>query len=315
MQYRLNNSDKEKVVAMYKTDNYTCKQLGEIFNISGVAIGGLLKRRCVKLKPQTELQRKYSLNEDYFDNIDSEDKAYFLGILYADGYNNTDRFSVNLSLQARDVDILNKLSKYIETDKPFQKIEFKNDNHSTQYRMVIANKKISSRLSELGCIKKKTFFIEYPILMPSTLDRHFVRGYFDGDGYIGKVAATLVGTECFCKAISKILKKEIGINTSLSTRHPDRNHNIRSLGINGRKQMLKFIDWMYKDSTVYLDRKYKKYIAHVELDKKMSQPKNRLCSIDGCNQKYSSRGYCKNHVYELRGGKEKRHDRYKKTGK
>ena len=51
------------------------------------------------------------INKNFFNKIDTEEKAYFLGFLYADGYNNTDRNSVALSLKEDDKEILEKYSE------------------------------------------------------------------------------------------------------------------------------------------------------------------------------------------------------------
>lgn len=55
--------------------------------------------------------RKYSLNESYFEKIDSEEKAYFLGFLFSDG--SVSKYSLNLSLAEVDKEILEKKSRKI----------------------------------------------------------------------------------------------------------------------------------------------------------------------------------------------------------
>lgn len=96
-QKRLNDYEKIELTQLWDSKNWTIKQLSEKYCITTVAIIGLLKRRGYIMKPQTELQRKYPINETFFDTIDTQEKAYILGLLYADGYNNTGRNSVNLA--------------------------------------------------------------------------------------------------------------------------------------------------------------------------------------------------------------------------
>jgi len=95
-QRRLTHKEKTELFTKYESGKYTGADLAKEYPISLTAISALLKRHGYKAKSQSELQRKYNIDETFFDVIDTEEKAYFLGFLYADGYNNTDRNSVNL---------------------------------------------------------------------------------------------------------------------------------------------------------------------------------------------------------------------------
>src|SRR5690606_4239788 len=126
------------------------------YPISLTAINGLLRRNGYKAKSQSELQRKYNIDETFFDVIDTEEKAYFLGFLYADGYNNTDRSSVALSLKEDDKEILEKLNNLLQPNKPL------GHKKSGQTALLISNKHISQRLVELGCHRAKTYTLVFP---------------------------------------------------------------------------------------------------------------------------------------------------------
>lgn len=90
------------------------------------------------------MAKKYTFNKNYFEKIDSEDKAYFLGLLYADGCNSTsatqNHASIVLNLQEGDKEILEKFMKYINSNKPLL-YRPKQENHNPQYRFVINSKK------------------------------------------------------------------------------------------------------------------------------------------------------------------------------
>ena len=83
----------------------------------------MLKRNGYEAKSASELKRKYPIQEDFFDVIDTEEKAYVLGLLYADGYNNTDRNSVSLSLKESDKEILEKVTSLIQPTKPLSYLD------------------------------------------------------------------------------------------------------------------------------------------------------------------------------------------------
>lgn len=252
---------------MYETGNYTAIELGKLFPITNVAISALLKRNGYKAKSQSELQRKYSILENFFDNIDTEEKAYILGLLYADGCNQTNRNSVSLSLKETDKDILERITSLIQPTKPLQYVNMSRqrsregfENSQNQYRLVIANKHISQRLVELGCGKAKTHNLTFPTeeQVPSCLIRHFIRGYFDGDGCISGAVKKIdiVGTEDFLKTVQGILLEKLEIKESkLNRRYKERENRIRCLQISGRHQVGKFKDFIYKDATIFLNRK------------------------------------------------------------
>ena len=320
-QRRLSHQEKNELFRMYETGNYTGKQLSEIFPISDVAINALLRRNGYDAKSASELKRKYPIQEDFFDKIDTEEKAYVLGLLYADGWNQTERNVVGIGLKESDKEILDKITALIQPTKPLQYVSTSNqrqktgfENSQNQYRLIIANKHISQRLVELGCGKAKTHNLTFPTKeqVPSCLIRHFVRGYFDGDGSVsdGRTPQVdIIGTTDFLLPLQDILFKELSFNkTVLNQRHKNVDNNIRSLQIGGNKQCIKFRDWLYEDATIFLKRKKEIFDSYTPFERV-----ERKCSIDNCNNKHSGNGYCRNHYYEFCGGKEKRREYYLKT--
>jgi hypothetical protein len=123
------------------------------------------------------LRKEY--NHSYFENIDSEDKAYFLGFIYADGYivkNGRNRLIINI--HTKDQHILEDLIVCIDG-----KMNIWNQKGRNICQISISGKKIVEDLIKHGLHQNKTFTIKYPNI-PVELERHFLRGYFDGDGCI-----------------------------------------------------------------------------------------------------------------------------------
>ena len=71
-QHRLNKTQIVELLGKYQTGKFTCVDLGKIYNISANAVQGLLKRRGIAITSQTYLQRKYKINETFFDTINTE---------------------------------------------------------------------------------------------------------------------------------------------------------------------------------------------------------------------------------------------------
>ena len=268
-QRRLSHQEKVELFKMFETGEYSGNQLTNYFPISQVAINALLRRNGYEAKSASELKRKYPIQENFFDKIDTEEKAYILGLLYADGYNDTNRNTVSLGLKDSDREVLDKITALTQPTKPLQFVNiYKSrerigfENSKNQYRLVIQSKHISQRLVELGCGKAKTHNLIFPTeeQVPSHLIRHFVRGYFDGDGSVSgnkQKQFGFVGTIDFLLPLQQILMKELNfLETKLNQRHKDREDSIRALRYCGINQCIAFRDWLYEHANIYLKRKF-----------------------------------------------------------
>jgi len=169
---------------MYTKDGLTPREIGEKFGVKRHQINYILEKNGVQ-KNSSDCKRKYEINEYYFDNIDTPNKAYILGFLYADGcnhikHNNT----ITLELQQKDADILELIKNEIGSSKPlywFNTIRTDGvERHMVS--MVLNSKHMCEMLSKCGCVHKKTFLLEFPDFLEERLYSHFIRGYFDRDG-------------------------------------------------------------------------------------------------------------------------------------
>jgi len=121
--------------------------------------------------------KKYC-NSDYFETINTKEKAYWLGFFSADGYVNQSTRSIEFCLKDEEAVILFKKAL-----KSKHKISCKNGKY---YRLSIKDKKMSQDLLSLNLDNNKTYNYSIPIdKIPEKLMSHFLRGYFDGDAYIG----------------------------------------------------------------------------------------------------------------------------------
>jgi DNA-binding transcriptional regulator WhiA len=247
------NKYKEDIFKLYHL-GIKIKEISKIYNCNVKTIHKLFKINNIVL---TKNHKKYSINESFLDNIDTEEKAYFLGFMYADGYNNLERGFFNLELI--DEEIVIKIAKLLNSSRPIMH-RIKKDRKDT-YRLSINSKILTKRLNDLGCYPNKTFKLTFPNnnQVPNNLIRHFIRGYFDGDGSINngkKYHFSFVGTEYFIDKLQDVFSKELGfLKTKTSIRHPERNNNIRTLLKCGKIQCIRFGEWLYKDATIFLKRK------------------------------------------------------------
>lgn len=204
--------------------------------------------------------RKISVNESYFDKIDSQEKAYFLGLLFADGCNNGEGFY--LILQERDGELINKLKKNIEYNGELKIIKGKKENHQNYLSLNISSHKLSRSLDNLGCVKNKTKYATFPTINKS-LTHHFIRGYFDGDGSISidkkkQLCFSIVGNSDILYQLKAYI--DINCKIDLLITHPKRyKQNIAIIQCAGNKQCKRIYQYLYKNSTISLKRKQNKF--------------------------------------------------------
>lgn len=209
---------------------------------------------------------KYSINKNLMDNIDTEEKAYWLGFFYADAYNNEKLGRMVIELQERDKEHLYKCAKFFgQPREPF--IQNKNGGKYIAYRLELNSKHLTKSLAGVGCHQTKSFNIIWPEWLDKNLVRHFLRGYFDGDGclYVNKsddqLGMSIVSTKEMIQSMKDILFEKAKLNSYIS--HPERyTNNTYRLDSGGSRQVLRFCDWIYKDATVFLDRKHQIYTEY-----------------------------------------------------
>jgi hypothetical protein len=261
---KLTDSEKIRLIDDYRNGN-DLNELSLKYKIHRTSVRGLLKRRGEILKNFSESRRIYTINENFFDEL-NENSSYVLGFLYADGYHNEKRKSIRLSLKETDEEILVKIKNVIGSNRPLGIDTSRGENFKQKY-LDINNVTISTRLKILGCVQNKTFKITFPNFIPDNMIKHFIRGYFDGDGglsiytntnknngkQVKKQKLTFRGTENFCTELKKYLSNQLSVGGHISE------NKIFCLEYSGKQEIIKILDYLYGGSTIFLERKKNKY--------------------------------------------------------
>jgi hypothetical protein len=214
-------------------------------------------------------QDRYNVDYRFFSTW-NEKTAYYLGFILADGHvcYNGDKY-LQIGISQKDIDLLHKFKKDIKYEGPLLKggkekvasISGGYISHITAgVRINISNAKIVQDLMSKGIVPgNKTYVSTFPQNVPSHLVKHLIRGIIDGDGWVcatksGYPSIGVCGTESVVTGV----RDNLNIDCS--------NSQIRHKGTHywdfmlyGKKAMI-VLDWLYKDATVYLDRKYNKYL-------------------------------------------------------
>lgn len=266
---RKRNIDKKDEIIKMHNKGITITEICKTLNISRSSVTARLKEENIETN---KIYRKTSINEDAFKIIDSEEKAYWLGFLYADGYVNND--GLHVGLKKDDKGHLEKLKIFMDSNVNIRDKSIKN-NGKNYFSSTISfcSAKLSKDLINKGCLKNKSLILKFPTedQVPNDLISHFMRGYFDGDGCITTSKPTrgtklqriisVIGTQDFLDKYKSILIKECELINKNKYSSCGQAYTFR---LGGNLIVQKFYDFLYKDATIYLDRKYAKFNCRLE---------------------------------------------------
>lgn len=215
------------------------------------------------INPEKLAKYDYSYASHIFDKIDTEEKAYWLGFLYADGSMDETKCCVSLALKEEDKSTVEKFRDFLHlSNKPLhRKIRVLNTREYVSYEFAAYNRALFLKLVECGCPVSKTFKLKFPSddIVPLHLTQHFIRGYFDGDGTVShggrgssRISIEILGTSDFLEGYQKWTRIPHKLYTF--------NHSTIFRSIYGGANAIVILDRLYDGATIYMPRKYEKYL-------------------------------------------------------
>lgn len=257
------SKEKEKEICeMYLTGKYNKKFIAEKYGCCIGTVINILKRHNVKIVPHRVSHfSDMELRDDFFEEIDSEEKAYFLGFMFADGYvykGSKNAKAVGLEIHIRDIELIHKLKELLNTSN---KVKYRKRANTEVCSINVYSTKMANDLEKYGIVQNKTKVTKHLPDIAIPYRRHFLRGLLDGDGWvtIDKKGYFHVGFVSFHKSIAEDFQK--ACNSLIE----DKNHSsITTKGkkcsgyvcaFQSQKQVKQLMTALYKDSTIYLTRK------------------------------------------------------------
>lgn len=269
---QVSSGDIKQIIADYSA-GISSEVIAKKLNIDGSTVCRILKRNGVAIRPATENKRKYKIDQDFFEIINTEEKAYFLGLMYADGNLSKGGTGIKICLQEEDKDILEKFSNIIYGFVKMYQGEgtLEDGTIRTYFTFPIYCQKTHQDLVKLGCPPDKTFDIRFPTkdIVPEDLLVHFIRGYLDGDGCIcnadpGKPVIDITSNYEFVYKLHQYLTDKLSIYIQLY--RSNRNEKTGNIQIAGFEKNKVFLEYLYRNATVYMSRKYQYYLDMLQLD-------------------------------------------------
>ena len=262
------------------SDKISATQAAKQFKLTPTKFCLYLKELGIE-RPNKQNETKF--NENIFDSINTEEKAYWLGFIWADGSIGSSplrddvksRYDFELSLSEKDTSHLEMFNKFMEHKNNNVKVgkvtctSNGNKIETKRCRWGIVNKHMWNTLNDYGCTPNKSLTLCFPnqsIFKSPDLIRHFIRGYFDGDGSVG-IYGELQKVQCSCLGTKDMIDNILlHSNLEVGKYHHDSRHAENTLSFQmASHKALQFLHYIYKDATIYLDRKYEKYLQACRL--------------------------------------------------
>lgn len=255
------------IIEDYKNGK-SMRQIEKDYGVTRQSVANYLEEEKIKTQSGNHY-RKYYHNFDFFEDINTEEKAYWLGFMFADGYivdysskYGEDKFGITLHMD--DMETLEKFKNSISSTNPITDVS---SNGRKLIRIIMSSQKTVDDLIKHGCVKQKSLILKPPIGVPKNLVHHFIRGFFDGDGSIFYNKSEFERHENWntpSYSISITSTKEmiewiidtIGFGNLSKEKRRERTWYYRQ---SGNQKVKLFCDFIYKDATIFMERKYKLY--------------------------------------------------------
>lgn len=231
--------------------------IAEKYNIST----GPLRHRIKKfnLFRISKNGRHYKINENFFNDLDNEEKLNYFGFIAADGCLSKKGEKISFILATKDIQYLKNMLVAMESNYPVIETNYKKKNGKVYFdcRLLICSKIMYNDLILHGLSSRKSLTLQPPKIDCDNENyvRWFLRGLWDGDGSLNTKTHV-----CFICAsfpivdwIVNMVEKYVGIKP---TKIENCNNKIAKIRYNRKKECFLLVSWLYKDAKVYLQRKY-----------------------------------------------------------
>ena len=251
--YKIPDDD---VIKRY-TNGESCQSIANSYNVTFHTISNILEKHNIA---RDNRYQNLSLDENYFNNIDRSDKAYFLGFMLTDGNISLKENIIRLSLSSKDEEILKVFKEKTGNEN---QIYIREDEKHSERTFQLRSKKWKDDLAKYNVIPQKTATSSMPILEPELMS-HLIRGMIDGDGWISVKSHQLgfCGNEQTVTQVRDYLVKELDVY-NVKIIHPD--INLWQITWASKKDIFKIGNFIYKNKgDCYLKRKFNNFLEIIQ---------------------------------------------------
>ena len=280
---------KDNIINEYVNNKKSADAICKQYNCDGSSIIRHLREWGISIRNSASdrYNNVYDVDVHYFDSIDTEHKAYWIGYIFADGHI-AKSMHLMFGCQTADIDVLEK----IKTDLSCTSlIKINKDNNPI---LNICSKHMCQTLLDMGFTHTKSYEVDFEKIIshiPNHLLHHFIRGMFDGDGSIRYYNYDYVkgyqyhfgytGLKEVCEFVAKFLK----LKTKIVRERDTNTYTLKT----ANAPMIKYIyNTLYKDATIYCERKYNTFQEVLKLIHEENKDRVKGVHWDIASQKWKA---------------------------
>ena len=268
------------VINFYKSKPMSYLEVANKFNLCCITVSKILKAHNILPYKKAQIFNT-NMNEHFFENIDSEEKAYLLGLLITDGniFKNDNR-QASISICLNDFDMIEKIKNLWQVNTSIV-----NDHRRAgAYCIAIRSDIMANDLKQYGVVPNKTLYTYLPQNIKPELMKDLIRGIMDGDGSIqfkksklGKRinCISFCGTHRLMNEIAEFLYNTLNLYTKPKT-YDYKDKNLSQICFQRLEDIIKIGDYLYNNATIFLNRKKESYIQikNVYIEKEYNTSKS-----------------------------------------
>lgn len=249
------------ICKLYQEEEQTLTFISRMYHCRIEAIKNVLEKYEIPIK-RRGLSKNRNMQEDFFDIIDSEEKAYFLGLMFSDGNVTLDKNGkrnpqIRLQLKISDIHILQDFRTLLNMHSNLTYDKRKGKESAC---LSFRSKHMADTLSKYGIIPNKTYLTKHLPEVPELFLKHFLRGLLDGDGSIYQETKSQKFRVDFCSYHKSICEDFRNLcntflekkNTNIIAKYGTAYH----IRFNSQDSVKQLVTVLYKDSKISLARKY-----------------------------------------------------------
>jgi transposase len=251
------NALEDRIIELY-SENKSYSQIAKILNTNHCLVSRIIRKNNFIYKSRGN--RRYALDENYFDQIDSPDKAFILGTILTDGCNsiNCGRRVICIELKSDDKPLLEYINTCFGSNRPLYYRKSKDT-----FRLNINSRIISDDLLKFGCTCPKSLTLEYPYLLDDKYFEYFLSGCIFGDGWVyneNNFSVGLSGTKDLLEKIMNKITMKTGLKNSIT---PESNCKTLFRITFGGDSAVKICNFIFKNAPFIMKRKYLPFKEYV----------------------------------------------------